>query len=49
VTNSRGVKWTGHIICIGEMINVYRILETEPQREVSLGLGGECNIKMELK
>jgi hypothetical protein len=45
VKNWRRVKWTGHDICIGEMINVYKILETEHRKKISLGVDENTILK----
>jgi hypothetical protein len=33
VIRSRGMRWTGHVACMGEKRNAYRILVAKPERK----------------
>jgi hypothetical protein len=49
---SRRMRWPGHLVCMGHLINVFRILDGKPEdREHvgNIGFGGEDNIKMGFK
>jgi hypothetical protein len=52
VIKSRRIMWTGHVACMGEMRNRYKILVRKPVRKRPLGRTGcrwEDNIKMDLR
>jgi hypothetical protein len=49
IINSRRMRWTGHIACIGEKRHTYRVLVGKPEGKRPLGRPGhrrEDNIKM---
>jgi len=51
VIKSRRMRWTGHVSCMGEMRNAYKILVGKPERKTSLErprCGWEANISMDL-
>jgi hypothetical protein len=37
VNESRGVSWSGHVRCLGQMINVYNILFGKHERKRPFG------------
>jgi len=37
VIKSRGLRWAGHVACVGEMKNVYKISVGKPKRKRSFG------------
>jgi len=46
------MRWEGHITCLGEMTNVYKMLVRKPEGKRLLGRHWhecECNIEMDLK
>jgi hypothetical protein len=49
---SRRMRWAGHVACMGEKINAYRILVGKPERRRPLGKP-RCrwvdNIKIDLR
>jgi hypothetical protein len=52
MTNSRRMRWTGHVARIGEKRNAYRILVAKPVEKRALGRPGrkwEENIKIDLR
>jgi len=51
VINSRRMRWAGHVACMGERRDIYRILVEKPERKRPLGRTRhrrEDNIKMDL-
>jgi hypothetical protein len=51
VIKSRMMRWTGHVVCMGEGRSVYRVLVGRPEGKRPLGRPGrkwEDNIKMDL-
>jgi hypothetical protein len=51
VINSRRLRWTGHLACMGESKGAYRVLVEKPEGRRPLGrpcLRGEDNIEMDL-
>ena len=52
VVNSRRMRWTGHVACMGEGRGVYRVLVGKPEGKRPLGRPRrrwEDNIKMDLQ
>jgi hypothetical protein len=52
VIKSRRMGWVGHVACMGEMRNIYKILIGEPEGNRLLrrpGYRWEDNIRMDLK
>jgi hypothetical protein len=52
VIKSRRMKWAGHVACMGEGRDVYRVLVGRPERKKPLGRPRhrwEDNIKMDLR
>jgi len=52
VTKSRRMRWTGHVACMGERRDAYRVLVGKPEGKKSLGRPmhrWEDNIKMYLQ
>jgi hypothetical protein len=46
---SRGMRWSGHLVCMGNIIKVFRISIGKPEDKEHVGdtgFGGEENIKM---
>jgi hypothetical protein len=37
VLKSRRLKWIGHVVCVGETRNTYKVLVGEPERKRPLG------------
>jgi hypothetical protein len=49
---SRRVRWVGNVVCMGEMINAYKILAEKPEGTRPLGRlkhRGEGNSRMDLR
>lgn len=49
---SRRVRWVGHVICMGEKRNAYRVSMGKPEGKIPLGRPRhiwEDNIKMDLR
>jgi hypothetical protein len=52
VTNSRGMRWVGHVACMGERRVVYRVLVGKPEGKRPLGrprCRWENNIRTDLQ
>ena len=52
VVNSRGMRWAGHVACVGEGRGVHRVLVGKPEGKRPLGRPRriwEDNIKMDLR
>jgi hypothetical protein len=52
IIKSRRMRWAGHVACMGEKRNAYRILVTKPEGKRPLGRprrGWEDNIKVDLR
>jgi hypothetical protein len=48
--NSRGMRWMGHVPCLGQMRNAYNILFREPEGKRPLPTHRwEGNVKMDLR
>jgi len=51
VIKSRGIRWAGHVACMGYRRGVYRVLVGKSEGKIPLGrprLRREDNIKMDL-
>jgi hypothetical protein len=49
---SRKMRWEGHVVCIGEIRNMYKILIGKPEGERAVGRHRriwEDNIRMDLR
>jgi hypothetical protein len=52
IIKTRKMVWAGHITCLGEMRNAYKILVQKPEGRYhleDLGIDAEVNIRMDLK
>ena len=52
VIKSRGMRWAGHVACMGKRISLYRVLVGKPEEKRPLGRPKrkwEDNIKMDIQ